>query len=51
VREADLILVLKDGRLVEQGTYEELISLGGLFAELNAQGTFIADDEAEPHYS
>jgi ATP-binding cassette subfamily B protein len=51
VREADLILVLEGGRLVEQGTYEELISLGGLFAELAAQGTFIADDEAEPHYS
>jgi ATP-binding cassette subfamily B protein len=51
VREADLILVLEGGRLVEQGTYDELISLGGLFAELNAQGTFIADEEAEPHYS
>jgi len=51
VREADLILVLKGGRLVEQGTYDELISRGGLFAELNAQGTFIADDEGEPRYS
>jgi ATP-binding cassette subfamily B protein len=45
VREADQILVMKDGRLVEQGTFNELVRLGGLFAELNAQGTFVADDE------
>jgi glucan exporter ATP-binding protein len=43
VRAADLILVLKDGQLVEQGRYEELIRLGGLFAELDAQGKFVAD--------
>jgi ATP-binding cassette subfamily B protein len=47
VREADQILVMKDGRLVEQGTFEELVAQGGLFAELNAQGTFVPDDEAE----
>ena len=45
VREADLILVLKDGRLVEQGRFDELVRKGGLFAELNAQGSFAADDE------
>ena len=33
-----LILVIKDGRLVEQGRYEELVRLGGVFAELDAQG-------------
>jgi len=44
VREADLILVLKDGRLVEQGRFDELVAKGGLFAELNAQGSFVADD-------
>jgi ATP-binding cassette subfamily B protein len=47
VREADQILVLKGGRLVEQGTYDELLRMGGLFAELNNQGTFVADDDAE----
>lgn len=47
VREADQILVMKDGRLVEQGTFDELVKQGGLFAELNAQGTFVADDEGE----
>jgi glucan exporter ATP-binding protein len=47
VRGADLILVLKDGRLVEQGRYDELVRRGGVFAELDAQGRFVADaDEA-----
>ena len=43
VRMADTILVLKDGRLVERGRYEELVQLGGVFAELDAQGKFVAD--------
>jgi ATP-binding cassette, subfamily B, beta-glucan exporter len=43
VRDADQILVLKDGRLVEQGNFDELIRLNGLFAELNSQGQFVAD--------
>jgi len=47
VRAADLILVLKDGQLVEQGRYEELVRQGGLFAELDAQGRFVADAQPE----
>ena len=34
VRDADLIAVLDAGRLVESGTHSELISRGGLYAEL-----------------
>jgi ATP-binding cassette, subfamily B, bacterial len=34
VRMADRILVLRDGELVEQGTHEALVELGGLYAEL-----------------
>ena len=43
VRNADLILVLRDGELIEQGRYEDLVRQGGVFAELDAQGRFVAD--------
>jgi ATP-binding cassette subfamily B protein len=34
VRDADLILVLDDGRIVERGTHGELMQLGGRYWEL-----------------
>lgn len=34
VRDADLIVVLDAGRVVEQGTHAELLAAGGLYAEL-----------------
>ena len=34
VRHFDRILVVDDGRIAEEGTYEELIERGGIFAEL-----------------
>jgi len=34
IREADVILVMKDGHIVEQGNHEELLKKGGFYAEL-----------------
>lgn len=34
IREADLILVMRDGHIVEQGTHEELLTHRGFYAEL-----------------
>ncbi|NLM51226.1 MAG: ABC transporter ATP-binding protein [Firmicutes bacterium] len=34
VKQADLILVLDDGRIVEQGTHEQLLQKGGLYHDL-----------------
>ncbi|WP_282190570.1 ABC transporter ATP-binding protein [Adlercreutzia caecimuris] len=36
IRRADLILVLRDGDIVEQGTHDELIAASGFYAELHA---------------
>lgn len=36
VRNADLILVLDEGRVVQQGTHAELVASGGLYATLHA---------------
>ena len=33
IRNADLICVIQDGQLVEQGTHDQLIASGGLYAE------------------
>lgn len=35
VKDADLIVVLSNGEIVERGTHEELVELGGIYAELN----------------
>ena len=34
IRDADCILVMKDGRVYEQGTHEELLKKNGFYSEL-----------------
>ena len=34
IREADVILVMRDGRIVEQGSHDALLKKGGFYAEL-----------------
>ena len=35
VKHADMIVVLQDGRIAEQGTHDELVRSGGLYADLH----------------
>lgn len=34
IREADVILVMKDGNIIEQGSHEELLEKGGFYKNL-----------------
>ena len=34
IKNADLILVVKDGNVIERGTHRELMRLGGFYREL-----------------
>jgi len=46
VREADQLLVIDDGRIVERGTHQELLAHGGQYADLYR--TQFADQAAPP---
>ena len=34
IKEADVILVMKDGNIIEQGNHKELLAKGGFYANL-----------------
>ncbi len=48
VADADRILVLEGGRIVEQGRFAELAAAGGLFSRLLSEGGFASAREAQP---
>ena len=34
IRESDIILVMRDGKIIEQGNHDSLIQKGGFYADL-----------------
>ncbi|MNR90299.1 putative ABC transporter ATP-binding protein [compost metagenome] len=47
IRDADVIVVLQKGRIVEKGSHEELLKNKGLYAKLNASSNESFDDFVE----
>ena len=45
VKEADLIIVLHEGRIAERGTHDQLVGFGGIYAELHRKQ--LLEDEIE----
>jgi ATP-binding cassette, subfamily B, multidrug efflux pump len=50
IRNADLICVVKDGGIVEQGKHEALLALGGVYAELQ-RSQFVTPAQVTPSKS
>jgi ATP-binding cassette subfamily B protein len=46
IRDADLILVMEDGSIVEQGSHEQLLAIGGAYARLYRSQFESAPEEA-----
>ena len=47
IRRADLILVMRDGDIVEQGAHDELLAAGGFYADLYASQFAACNDRFE----
>lgn len=51
LKDCDRILVFDGGRIVEEGNYEELVQMGGVFAELVASGESGSIDHKQSNVS
>ena len=47
VRNADVVLVVNEGRIVERGTHQTLLARGGLYADLYQRQFYIPEEEAQ----
>jgi ATP-binding cassette subfamily B protein len=47
VKNADQIVVLRNGRIIERGTHDELLALGGYYADLYQKQLLEAELERE----
>jgi len=47
IRRADVIFVIKDGRIAESGTHDELLKTGGLYSELDLLQHRAEEDDLE----
>lgn len=47
IRDADRIIVLRDGRILEQGNHAALLAQGGLYVELYRRNFSSFDDSGE----
>jgi len=47
VRDADNIVVMKKGKIAEEGTHDQLVAKGGIYAKLNAADEAAAKKDEE----
>jgi len=48
VRNADIVLVMDEGRIVERGNHKSLLEKGGLYAELYRRQFYVPPEETSP---
>lgn len=51
IQRADVIFVLRNGTIIEQGKHSELLRIGGLYAELHHLQFNRTDEPINPHHS
>jgi len=49
IREADLIIYLRDGEIIERGTHEQLLARRGVYYELNHKQRLVREVEDMGH--